>query len=97
MIWVGLIKKQWYNLSSDSVFFAKKNDIKVVLTQYGAHVVQVTDMAKPVEKFQIATIEKEVTPSAKTTNKIYNDARSFGMCISSTEDFNKKVEESGLT
>lgn len=68
-----------------------------MLTQYGAHVVQVTDMAKPVEKFQIATIEKEVTPSAKTTNKIYNDARTFATNISSTEDFNKKVEESGLT
>ena len=93
----------WFNQKamvqpfSDSVFFAKKNDIKVVLTQYGAHVVQVTDMAKPVEKFQIATIEKEVTPSAKTTNKIYNDARTFATNISSTEDFNKKVEESGLT
>ena len=34
---------------SDSAFFAKKNDIKVVLTQYGAHVLQVTDMAKPVK------------------------------------------------
>ncbi len=93
----------WFNQKamvqpfSDSVFFAKKNDIKVVLTQYGAHVVQVTDMAKPIEKFQIATIEKEVTPSAKTTNKIYNDARTFATNISSTEDFNKKVEESGLT
>lgn len=82
---------------SDTVFFSKKNDIKVVLTQYGAHVVEVTDMAKPVEKIQIATVEKEVSPSAKTTNKIYNDARSFAMNVSNLDEFNKKVEETGLT
>lgn len=82
---------------SDTVFFSKKNDIKVVLTQYGAHVVEVTDMAKPVEKIQIATVEKEVSPSAKTTNKIYNDARSFATNVTSLDDFNKKVEETGLT
>lgn len=82
---------------SDTVFFSKKNDIKVVVTQFGAHVVQVTDMAKPVEKIQIATVEKEIIPSNKTTNKIYNDARSFAMNINNLEDFNKKVEENGLT
>lgn len=93
----------WFNQKSmvqpfsDTVFFSKKNDIKVVLTQYGAHVVQVTDMAKPVEKIQIATVEKEVSPSAKTTNKIYNDARTFASNITSLDDFNKKIEESGLT
>ena len=82
---------------SDSAFFAKKNDIKVVLTQYGAHVLQVTDMAKPVKKIQIATVEKEVSPSAKTTNQIYNDARTFAIEVSNLDNFNKKVEESGLT
>lgn len=82
---------------SDTVFFAKKNDIKVVLTQYGAHVVQVTDMAKPTKKIQVATIEKEVIPSNKTTNQIYNEARTFAMDLNTLEDFNKKVEEMGLT
>ncbi|MEG2790788.1 MAG: peptidylprolyl isomerase [Odoribacter sp.] len=82
---------------SDTVFFAKKNDIKVVLTQYGAHVVEVTDMAKPVEKIQIAILEKEVIPSSKTTNKIYNDARAFATGITTLNDFNKKVETAGQT
>lgn len=82
---------------SDTVFFSKKNDIKVVLTQYGAHVVQVTDMAKPVKKIQVATIEKEVMASAKTNNKIYNDARTFAMNVNTLEDFNKQVEEKGVT
>lgn len=93
----------WFNQKmmvqpfSDTVFFSKKNDIKVVLTQYGAHVVQVTDMAKPVKKIQIATIEKEINPSGKTTNKIYNDARNFATGIKDLATFDKKVEETGLT
>ncbi len=93
----------WFNQKmmvqpfSDSVFFAKKNDIKVVLTQFGAHVVQVTDMAKPVQKIQIATIEKEINASGKTTNKIYNDARNFATGIHDAASFDKKVEETGLT
>lgn len=93
----------WFNQKmmvqpfSDSVFFAKKNDIKVVLTQFGAHVVQVTDMAKPVQKIQIATIEKEINASGKTTNKIYNDARNFATGIKDATSFDKKVEETGLT
>lgn len=82
---------------ADSVFFAQKKDIKLVFTQYGAHIVQVTDMAKPVEKIQIATIEKEVIPSNKTINKIYNDARNFAQEIQNLNDFNKKAEEAGLT
>lgn len=81
---------------SDTVFFAQKNEIKVVLTQFGAHVVQVTDRAKPVEKIQIATIEKEIIPSTKTTNAIYNNARTFASNIASPDDFNKQVEESNL-
>lgn len=82
---------------SDTVFFANTKDIKVVLTQFGAHIVQVTDRAKPIEKIQIATIEKEVIPSQKTTNQIYNDARTFAAGIGTAADFEKKVSESGLT
>ena len=93
----------WFNQNtmvqpfSDTVFFSKRNEIKVVVTQFGAHVVQVTNMAKPVEKIQIATVEKEVIPSNKTINKIYNDARSFAMNITNQDDFNKKVDDYALT
>ena len=93
----------WFNQKamvqpfSDTAFFAKKKEIKVVLTQFGAHILQVTDRAKPVEKIQIATIEKEVVSSAKTTNNIYNNARSFATGLTNLDDFNKKVAETALT
>lgn len=93
----------WFNQKamvqpfSDSAFFAKKNDIKVVETQYGVHIIQVTDQAKPTPKVQIATVTKEVQASAKTTNKIYNDARTFATGVKTAADFDKKISESGLT
>ncbi len=93
----------WFNQKtmvqpfSDSAFFSKKNDIKVVTTQFGIHILQVTDMAKPTAKVQIATVEKEVLPSTKTTNKIYNEARTFATGIKTLEDFDKKVNEAALT
>lgn len=88
MGWFG--QKDMIQPFSDTVFFAKPKDIKVVLTQYGAHIVQVTAQAKPVEKIQIATVEKEIVASPKTTNKIYNEARNFANAVNTLEDFNKK-------
>ncbi len=81
---------------SDTVFFAQKGDIKVVATQYGYHVVQVTDMAKPVQKVQIATFDKEVIPSAETSNSIYNNARMLVTGVETLGDFDKKVNELNL-
>lgn len=82
---------------SDTAFFAKTKEIKVVLTQYGAHVIQVTDRAKPVEKIQIATIEKEIIPSQATINKIYNQARAFAVGVNNQADFDKKISENNLS
>ena len=78
-------------------FFAKVRDIKVVLTQFGAHVLQVTNRAKPVEKIQIATIEKEITPSQATINKIYNEARNFAARVNNQADFDKSVSDFNLS
>lgn len=82
---------------SDTAFFAKKNEIKVVTTQFGTHIVQVTDRSKPVEKVQIATITKEIYPSTATTNNIYNQARNFAHELSTMEQFNNKTAEMNLT
>lgn len=93
----------WFNQKSmvqpfsDTVFFSKKNDIKVVLTQFGAHIVQVTDMSKPVEKIQLATVDKEVLPSTATTNQIYNNARNFATDVNTYGEFDKKISALGLT
>ena len=82
---------------SDVAFFAKVKEYNVVASQFGVHIIQVTSRAKEEKKIQIATVAKEVVPSNETINNIYNKARTFAMNLETTEDFNKKVEEMGLT
>ncbi|MDR0982156.1 MAG: peptidylprolyl isomerase [Culturomica sp.] len=93
----------WFNATtmvqpfSDTAFFAKPREIKVAVTQFGAHIIQVLNRSKLVEKIQIATVEKEVFASQATINKVYNNARNFAANVFTNEDFNKKIEESGVT
>lgn len=79
---------------SDSCFFAKKGDVKKVLTQYGIHVVQVTDQSRPVRKVQIATLVKNVVPSEDTDHNYYLQANEFAGKYDSYNEFNKAIEES---
>jgi len=82
---------------ADAAFFSKKNEIKVVKTAYGFHIVQRTGMTTPKQKVQYATLTKEIMPSNKTINNINNKARIFASKIVTLDDFNDKVEKSNLT
>lgn len=82
---------------SDSAFIAKKNEVKITRTNYGFHVLQVTDRTTPVEKVLVGIIAKEITPSQQTINKIYNDARTFANNISTLADFDAAVTANNQT
>ena len=82
---------------ADSAFFSNKNEVKVVRSNYGFHVLQVTDRSKPVDKVQIGIVAKEITPSQQTINKIYNDARTFANNINTVEDFEAALTANNQT
>ena len=82
---------------ADSAFFSNKNEVKVVRSNYGFHILQVTDKSKPVEKVQIGIVAKEITPSQQTINKIYNDARTFANNINTVEDFEAALTANNQT
>ncbi len=63
---------------NEACFFGKKGDLVVVQTQFGAHVLEVTGMAKSSKKVQIATIERIIEPSTETYQSIYAVASKFG-------------------
>jgi peptidyl-prolyl cis-trans isomerase D len=62
---------------SDSCFLSKKGEVKVVPSQYGIHVVQVTDQSKPTRKVQVATLVKNVSASESTDHDFYMQANEF--------------------
>ncbi|MDE5420107.1 SurA N-terminal domain-containing protein [Labilibaculum sp. DW002] len=62
---------------NDAAFSSKKNEIKIVTTQFGAHLIQVVNLSKPVKKVQIAVLDRKVEASTKTTQGVYARARTF--------------------
>lgn len=82
---------------SEACFSAKKNEIKVVLTQFGAHIIQVTGKAKLEKKVQMAIVANDIITSQETFNKIYADAARFAESVENTNSFSKSVEKTGVT
>lgn len=81
---------------SEAAFDSKRNEIKVVLTQFGAHVLQVTNKGKSVKKVQLAIVDRKVEASNKTIQTAYAKARTFAGNNLSKESFLKAVSEQNL-
>lgn len=71
--------------------------IGVVETPFGFHVVKVTDKTQPKTKVRLAFVQQDVTVSEKTRLNIYADANKFVTENRTYDQFNKTIEEQGLT
>lgn len=56
-----------------AVFSTPLNEVAVVKSLYGTHLVKVTEKTGNVEKYKIADIDMTVSPSSKTYSNIYNE------------------------
>lgn len=81
---------------NDACFAARLNDIFVVETQFGFHVVQVTGRSREVKKVRYATLAREVTPSSATYQRIYTRASHFAGRSNTYDRFTEAVAEEGL-
>lgn len=81
----------------DSAFFAKKGAIVTVETQFGVHVMEVTDKGPAMKKVQLGIIEREVAPSRRTREQIFAQANDIASRATNVETFNTLVSEKGLT
>ena len=62
---------------NDAAFEGKKNEIKVVESQFGYHIIQVLDRGKDVKKVKVAFIERKVEASNLTFQETYKRALKF--------------------
>lgn len=62
---------------NDACFYGKTGDLKVVESQFGVHIINVTWQSKAVQKVQIAVIDKEVMAQSATLADYFNKAREF--------------------
>ena len=74
---IGWMTQTYMIPGFESVIEAKLNQPFVLNTMYGSHVVLVTERTKPVEKKQVAILEKSIVPSKETYAEYYAKANTF--------------------
>lgn len=70
----------------NAIFSAALNEVVVVKSMYGTHLVKVTERTANVPKYKVANVAMTVTPSSKTYSNIYNDLNQF---VSKNNDIDK--------
>ena len=79
----------------DAVFSTPINQIAVVKSMYGTHLVKVTEKTANVAKYKVADIDMTVSPSSKTYSNIYNELNQFISNNHSVEKMAANAKEAG--
>jgi peptidyl-prolyl cis-trans isomerase D len=82
---------------SDASFAASKNEVFVVKTNFGFHVVRIDDLSPKVKKLKVAFLIKEVVPSDQTVAGFYAEAVEFRMAASDLEKFRQLCIEKNIS
>ena len=77
-------------------FFRKKGSIGVVPTQFGWHVIQVTDQKGENDVYKIGQIIREILPSDETIQTLYNQASGYAAEAQTAEDYRALATEKGF-
>ncbi|WP_165156558.1 peptidylprolyl isomerase [Parabacteroides sp. ZJ-118] len=78
-----------------AVFSTPLNEVAVVKSLYGTHLVKVTEKTGNVEKYKIADIDMTVSPSSKTYSDIYNELNQFVSKNNSMDKLEENAKEAG--
>lgn len=81
---------------TDACFFAKKGDRFVVTTQFGVHVVEVTDQKNFNKTVQVGVIDRKIEPSQSTRQTLYAKANGLISTVKNTADFEKVALVDGV-
>lgn len=80
---------------NDAVKNGKKGDQFVLKTQFGFHIIKITE-DKTKKLVCAGVLERAVEASEKTTSVAFNDASQFAANSRNAEDFNKNLDEKKL-
>lgn len=82
---------------NDSSFVAPVGKIMKVNTQFGVHILQVTGRGEETLKVKIAYLDRAMSPSKETRDRIFAVANRFAGENQTLEEFEKSAEKIGLT
>ncbi len=80
----------------EAVFFGKLNDLQVIKTQFGIHLVQVTGRGKTLPNVQLAIIDRVIEPSSQTYQATYTQASKFASSNQDLKKFSDAIVAQGL-
>jgi len=81
---------------NDACFNGKKGDIVIVTSEFGIHLIEITDKSAPSKQVQFAVLEHKIEASQKTYDKIYQEAQKFAADNSNGAAFDSAVVKQGL-
>ena len=81
---------------NDYIFDNKTEDIGVVETDYGFHVIEIDDQKNIQKAVKIALIVKKIEASEKTINDVFSKATKFEIAAKNA-DFSELAKEGGLS
>ena len=91
---IGWLTQNYMIPGFESVITAEAGKPYVINTQYGTHVVLVSQKTKPVLKKQVAILEKTTLASNETYNNFYAQANKFATITNGTYEGYKKALDS---
>ena len=91
---IGWMTQTYMIPGFEGVFEAAVNQPYILDTQYGKHIVVVSQKTKPVAKKQVAVLEKSALASKDTFNSFYAQANTFATLAGGTYDGYKKALDS---
>ena len=81
---------------SDTCFNANVGEYKLVATQFGLHIVQVTNRARSERKVKLAILGRKLEPSSETYQQTYALASKFAGNNHTYEEFSQAIETEGF-
>lgn len=81
---------------NSACFEGEVGDMPIVTTQFGVHLIEITDQTEDKEKKLVAIVDSKVEPSDKTYEKAFNDANNFYINNGSAELFRENGESFGI-
>jgi len=82
---------------NDACFTAKKGELTVVNSQFGTHLIEVTNQSSKSKKYKVAYIDRSIEYSNATYQKAFASAGKFAAETSNYDQFNEAVTNQNLT
>ncbi len=88
--------KQMVKPFSDFCFQGTKGKVGVVLSQFGYHIIEITDQKNFNKQISVGVIDRAITPSNSTTQSLFGKANALLSTVGSASDFDNLTLKDGF-